>query len=175
MILDGTASAFLREHGAETIPHPGGTLYTHLHRVAQRLADLGADQDLQLAGLTHATYGTDGFARDLLPWTDRQPLRAIIGDTAESLVYLYGATDRDRTWTTLAETARVHDRFTGDSVDLGDLLVPFVDLSIVNELDVITHNPELLAKHRDYFRDLFARWAPVTSPQVAADAQRLTA
>jgi len=53
------------------------------------------------------------------------------------------------------------------------LIGPFVDLSIVNELDVIEQNPALLVKHSDYFRDLFARWAPLTSPKVADEIQRL--
>jgi hypothetical protein len=48
-----------------------------------------------------------------------------------------------------------------------------VDLSIVNELDVIAQNPALLVKHGDYFRDLFARWAPLTSPKLDDEIQRL--
>ncbi|GAA4606963.1 hypothetical protein BJY16_006088 [Actinoplanes octamycinicus] len=169
-----SAKAFLRENGAETIEHPGGTLYAHLCRVADRLAELGAGRDLQLAGLTHATYGTDGFPRPLLDPSARDRLRAVIGAPAEDLVYLYGACDRDKTWPVLAETATVHDRFTGQAVRLdGARLMPFVDLCVVNELDVIEHNPALLAEHGAYFHDLFDRWALVTSPDVADEAQRV--
>jgi len=68
----------------------------------------------------------------------------------------------------------VHDRFTGVPGRLdGSELVPFVDLSIVNELDVIEQNPALLEKHGAYFGDLFTRWAPATSPAVAAEARRV--
>jgi len=174
MGLDSAALAFLRERGAESIEHPGGTLYAHLCRVQQRLAALGAVTYLQLAGLTHAAYGTDGFNRALLPWTDRAALRAVVGDEAEDLVYLYGACDRDHTWSTLAGTGTVHDRFTGErrTLDAGQV-VPFVDLSIVNELDVIEQNPAMLDRHGDYFRTLFAAWEPVTSPSVADDARRV--
>jgi hypothetical protein len=176
MSFDSAARDFLRDRGAESIEHPGGTLYAHLCRVERRLVDLGAGRDLQLAGLTHAVYGTDGFARSLLAWSDRDPLRSVVGETAETLVYLYGACDRDRTWPSLADTATVHDRFTGNSEQL-DLsqLVPFVDLSIVNELDVIEQNPAMLEKHGNYFGDLFTRWAPVTSPSVIAEARRVLA
>ncbi|WIM92622.1 hypothetical protein ACTOB_004574 [Actinoplanes oblitus] len=171
-----SAKAFLREHGAEAIEHPGGTLYAHLCRVADRLAELGAGPDLQLAGLTHAAYGTDGFARALLEITARDRLRAVIGPAAETLVYLYGACDRDRTWPVLAETATVHDRFTGSAVRLdGAQLMPFVDLSVVNKIDVLEHQPALLAEHGPYFHDLFDRWALVTSPDVADEAQRILA
>ena len=33
----------------------------------------------------------------------------------------------------------------------------------------------MLVEHGDYFRDLFARWAPLTSPVVAAEVRRLLA
>ncbi|MGW3612447.1 DUF6817 domain-containing protein [Micromonospora sp. NPDC005163] len=174
MSFDSAARDFLRAHGAESIEHPGGTLYAHLCRVAQRLAGLGAGPDLQLAGLTHAVYGTDGFARGLLAWSDRDSLRSVVGAAAETLVYLYGACDRDRTWPSLADTATVHDRFTGQPQRLNAAqLVPFVDLSIVNELDVIEQNPAMLEKHGTYFHDLFTRWAPATSPTVVAEARRV--
>jgi hypothetical protein len=176
MSFDEAARDLLRDLGAESIEHPGGTLYAHLCRVERRLAGLGAGPDLQLAGLTHAAYGTDGFARSLLPWSDRDPLRSVVGETAESLVYLYGACDRDRTWPSLAGTATVHDRFTGGSTRLEAFqLTPFADLTIVNELDVMEQNPAMLEKHGDYFADLFTRWAPVTSPSVTADARRVLA
>ena len=174
MSFDSAARAFLRDHGAASIEHPGGTLYAHLCRVEQRLAACGAAPYVRLAGLTHAAYSTDGFDVALIAWTDRHLLRAVIGPEAEELVYLYGACDRDRTWPDLVTTATVHDRFTGrESLLEAGRIGPFVDLSVVNELDVIEQNPALLGKHGDYFRDLFARWAPLTSPAVAAEVQRL--
>ena len=174
MSFDGAAREFLREHGAESIEHPGGTLYAHLCRVEQRLAASGAAPHVQSAGLTHAAYSTDGFDLALIAWTDRHLLRSVIGPQAEDLVYLYGSCDRDRSWLNLATTATVHDRFTGEERILEPAqLGPFVDLSIVNELDVIEQNPALLAEHGTYFRKLFAAWAPLTSPGVTADMQRL--
>ena len=174
MAFDSAAKAFLRERGAEQIEHPGGTLYAHLCRVEERLAALGAEPWVQLAGLTHAAYGTDGFARTLVEWTDREPLRSAVGLDAEELAYLYGACDRDRTWPTLAETGAVHDRFADEARPLDERQKgPFADLSIVNELDVIEQSPALMAKHGDYFRDLFERWAPLTSPRVAAEIRQV--
>jgi hypothetical protein len=168
MSIDGAARGFLLEHGADAIDHVGGTLFAHLGRVEQALAAVGAPAALRLAGLTHATYGTDGFARALIPWTGRKELRAVIGDEAEDLVYLYCACDRDRSWADLAATRTVHDRFAGGERVLGEgQLTPFVDLSVVNELDVIERDPAVLGRHGEYFRGLFARWEPVTSPAVA--------
>jgi hypothetical protein len=67
--------------------------------------------DVQLAGLAHAVYGTDGFDLVLLDPADRTTLRNLIGASAERLVYLYGACDRGRTWRRLAGTGEVWNRF----------------------------------------------------------------
>src|SRR5688572_29589183 len=138
MSSEQAVRAWLRERGAETIEHPGGTLYAHLGRVHDRLGALGHGPDVRLAGLTHAAYGTDGFDRALLPLADRAVLRDLVGEPAEALVHLYGACDRTRTWKKLPATRRVMDRFTGHGYDLAPEQVrPFTDLTIVNELDVL--------------------------------------
>jgi hypothetical protein len=175
MIVD-TVRALLREHGAETIDHPGGTLYAHLGRVHDRLLADGADEDTALAGLAHAIYSTDGFDVALLPLSSRSTVRALVGEPAELLIYRYAACDRHLTWRALADTGRVHDRFTGTSEVLApDELRPFADLSIVNELDVYEQSAEIAAKHGAYFRELFAAWAPIASGPVTADARRVLA
>ena len=165
---------WLRQRGTETIEHPGGTLYAHLSRVYDRLGRLGLDDDTRLAGLAHATYGTDGFDVVLLDRQERGTLRAIIGEPAEVLVHRYGGCDRDRTWQRLADTGEVHNRFTDQTerLDPADLR-SFTDLSIVNELDVMEQAPSIIDEHGDYFRRLFATWATIASPQVIADAQKV--
>src|SRR4029079_13032326 len=52
---------FLIARGAAELRHPGGTLLAHLRRTHDTLAGWGARPALRLAGLAHATYGTDGF------------------------------------------------------------------------------------------------------------------
>lgn len=167
---DDEVRAWLRERGTERIPHPGGTLYAHLGRVHDRLVG----PDPRRAGLTHAAYGTDGFAVTLLDHaTQRDELRRLIGPAAEAMVYRYGACDRGRTWPALAATGEVHDRFTGGVEVLpADDLRPFVDLSIVNELDVVEHDPTVAARYGDHFRRVFATWAGLASPAVFAEARR---
>jgi len=166
----------LRERGAETIDHPGGTLYTHLGRVHDRLLADGADLDTALAGLAHAVYSTDGFDVALLPLSERSTVRELVGEPAELLIYRYAACDRHLTWRALADTGRVWDRFTGNAAVLEpDELRPFADLSIVNELDVFEHSADIAARHGDYFRELFTAWAPIASEPVSADAWRVLA
>ncbi|MFK4088041.1 DUF6817 domain-containing protein [Kribbella sp. NPDC020789] len=167
--------SLLLVRGADEIDHAGGTLYVHLHRVAKRLTTLGASDTLVLAGLAHAAYGTDGFPTHLFDWqSERSVLESVIGSEAELLVYRYGACDRETTWRDLAEHRTVTDRFTGTSEELtGEELREFVDLTIVNELDVLDHAPALAPKLRPFLQEQVPRWQSLTSPAVLTEAQRI--
>jgi hypothetical protein len=165
---------WLRERGAEGIPHAGGSLYQHLGRVCERLTGHGAGEAACLAALAHAAYGTDGFAVSLLDVTDRATLRALIGAEAEEMVYRYGGCDRGRTWLALPATRLIWSRFTEHAeAPTPDGLRAFVDLSIVNELDVYERSDEIAAKAGDYFRSVFPTWEPIASPSVMADCRRV--
>jgi len=167
--------SLLLVRGADELDHAGGTLYVHLHRVAKRLTTLGASDTLVTVGLAHAAYGTDGFPTHLFDHrTERPVLAAVIGPEAELQVYRYGSCDRQSTWRDLAEHHTVTDRFTGTSEVLGtEELRDFVDLTIVNELDVLDHAPHLEPRLRATLQDLIPRWRPLTSPAVLGDAERI--
>lgn len=167
--------SLLLVRGADEVEHAGGSLYVHLYRVAKRLADLGASDELVLVGLAHAAYGTDGFPTPLFDWqTERSVLEAVVGPAAETQIYRYCACDREPTWQDLAEHHTIANRFTGTSEELdGDDLRDFVDLCIANELDVLDHAPRLEPTLRPYLRELIPRWQPLASPAVAAEAERL--
>lgn len=150
---------FLIERGAGQLSHPGGTLYEHLVRVAALLADWGASEDLQAAGLCHACYGTDGYPHALLGLDDRPVLRALAGDRAESLVYLYDSCDRSTVHPALKEPGPVpfRDRFTGRTRTPPERDIrAFAELTAANELDVIRHNPALAARQGATLRQFFA-------------------
>jgi hypothetical protein len=150
---------FLLDHGAGRLPHPGGTLFEHLVRVAALLADWGASEELQAAGLCHACYGTDGFPQALLGLDERAVLGALAGERAESLVYLYGSCDRAAVYPVLKEPGPVPflDRFTGRTSTPPERDVnAFTELTAANELDVIRHNAALAARHGATLRRLFA-------------------
>lgn len=141
---------FLADRGAADMPHPGGTLLEHLIRVSRQLADWGAAPEVQVAGLCHATYGTDGFAPSLLELADRAVLVDLIGERAEALVYLYASCDRAATYPRLRNGERpvFRDRFTAADFqpDDEDLRV-FLEITTANELDVFAHNADLASRY----------------------------
>jgi hypothetical protein len=173
------AVRLLRECGAGAIEHPGGTLLAHLIRVADVLERWSAPDDVVLAGLCHATYGTDGFPTALLPVTERARLASVVGAPAEELVHLYGSCDRGATYPLLAgEVVALRDRFTGETRDVaGAPLQAFVELTIANELDLVDQDPEFAARYGPELLALFTRarrhasdaaWRAVTERLVAS-------
>jgi Domain of unknown function (DUF6817) len=86
-------------------------LYEHLLRVAALLGEWEAGRGLQVAGLCHACYRTEGYPHVLLGLGERPVLSALIGARAESLVYLYGSCDRAAVGD--PGPVRFRDRFTG--------------------------------------------------------------
>lgn len=147
----GGVEGLLVERGAGVMEHPGGTLLGHLRRVRRMLAEWGADAAVQAAGLSHAAYGTDGFDRSLLAVTERGVLAELVGERAESLVYLYGSCARDQVYPQLGEGSGpgvFRDRFTGAERTPAEAdLRAFVEITAANELDVLAHNEELAAQH----------------------------
>ncbi|MFE3189954.1 DUF6817 domain-containing protein [Nocardia sp. NPDC059240] len=157
---------FLRDRGADTIPHPGGTLLAHLGRVADTLASWGHDADLQLAGLAHAVYGTDGFDRRLVELSDRATVVELVGERTESLIYFYAACDRKAVYPGIDSTPVLfRDRFTTrEFVPTPTDFHAFLELTVANELDVLSHNPELTAEIGQPLYDLFSRVRPHLTP-----------
>lgn len=152
MTMDSRADAaavLLRTRGADGIDHPGGTLLAHLVRVRTLLAEWSAADDVQLAGLCHAAYGTDGFRVALLALDERPVLAQVIGPSAEALVYLYASCDRKHTYAHLAKpVVTFTDRFTGTwHTPAPATLRAFMEITAANELDVLRHNPEFARRY----------------------------
>ena len=161
---------FLLARGALDIDHPGGTLLAHLQRTHDTLLRWGARPALRLAGLAHAAYGTDGFPQGLVEIAARPNLALLIGSEAEEIVYAYGSCDRTFSYPTVSGgEPRFRDRFTGTISQPGlQLLRDFVELTVANELDVLSHNEDLRAKHGDGLHNLFTEWRVYASDQANA-------
>jgi len=150
---------FLLERGAGRLRHPGGTLYEHVSRVAKLLGDWGASEELRIAGLCHACYGTDGYPPALLSLAERPVLRGLIGARAESLVYLYASCDRAAVYPALRglDPVPFRDRFSGATRTPPERDIrAFLELTAANELDVIQHSPAMAAEHGPTLLWLFA-------------------
>ncbi|HKA50268.1 MAG TPA: hypothetical protein VKK19_11830 [Candidatus Dormibacteraeota bacterium] len=158
-------SELLTGHGAARISHPGGTLLAHLQRVHALLAQWGARPAVQLAGLYHAFYGTDGFATALGSAARRDDLAAIIGEEAERLVYFYASCDRRFSYPYLAERAGpFKDRFTGTVLRPPmSLRRDFAELTAANELDIAAVSPDFRAQAGPGLLRLFTSWKNLLS------------
>lgn len=166
---------WLRERGAQSIKHPGGSLLEHLVRVHSRLCVWGLDRDICLAGLCHATYGTDGFAASLLTTRARRTLAELIGQQAESLVYLYGSCDRTASYPSFQSSSSdvvIINRFTGvHCVPAAPEVRGFCHLTIANELDVLVHSAHHPTAFVNWFRQIAADMTPWLSDDAVLDVQ----
>ncbi|WP_235455454.1 DUF6817 domain-containing protein [Streptomyces olivochromogenes] len=173
-VADRAAEAreLLLRTGADALPHPGGTLLAHLERVRALLAYWGARPALQLAGLCHAAYGTDGFPGALLPLDRRPDLVSVIGTEAEAIVYFYASCDRKGTYPTLTDGASpFHDRFPGGGPrhPAPQLLRDFAELTAANELDLARRDPAFRRTYGPDLLDLFTRCEALLSDPARRD------
>lgn len=171
------AVALLRALGAEGMEHPGGTLLAHLRRVQGRLAAWGARPALQLAGLCHACYGTDGFATALLSLERRDELAAAIGSEAEAIVYFYASCDRAASYPAFADAeAAFRDRFTGRTFTPSpSLRRDFAELSAANELDIARVDPDFRDRWGPGLLTLFTGFRPLLSRSAWKDCHTVLA
>jgi hypothetical protein len=162
---EAAAVRLLLAKGADAIPHPGGMLLEHLHRVHDLLDAWGARPALRLAGLCHAFYGTDGFAVPLGRQDRRHELGDVIGTDAESLVHLYASCDRARTYPSLRRPDGVFaDRFTGAVRDVSrGERSDFAELTVANELDVLRVAGDPDSTQYTALLKLFTSWEPLLS------------
>lgn len=78
------------------IEHFGRPLGEHLKGTCELLAQWGSPHSVRLAGLLHSVYGTHTFKHAAMELDARDRLRQMIGEEAESLVFLFAVSDRKR-------------------------------------------------------------------------------
>jgi hypothetical protein len=87
---------FLRSEGAGGLGHAGArTLLAHLVGSYEIVRRWEQSTVVAHAALIHSVYGTDVYARPLLPLSRRRELIALVGEPAERLAYLFAVTPRD--------------------------------------------------------------------------------
>jgi hypothetical protein len=169
------ALRLLRALGAGGVAHLDGTLLEHLERTESLLRSWGCSETVSIAGLCHATYGTDGFPVALLAIDRRQVLSEAVGSDVEALVYLYASCDRRSVYPVLADGRRdFQDRFTSQTfMAPEETLRDFVDLTLANESDVGIIGPS--ADHPpDWLLSMFRQLEHLASATVCDGFRRLT-
>jgi hypothetical protein len=162
----GQAERLMQALGAQSTAHVTSDLLTHLRGTAAILLEWGASEDLRLAGLCHAAYGTDGFPAMLLPIGERARLENVIGERAEQIVYTYCACQRDDLFETVATNSPLHfrNRFVESDVTPPDqMLRDFFELTFANEIELCRGNPAFRLEHERFFRKVFPHCRPYVS------------
>src|SRR5262245_12534106 len=99
MVIDDgvrlAALGLLDQLGTGRLRHgPRRTLRDHLCGTCELLERWNAPADACLAGLFHSIYGTEVFRAVAAALSQRPRIRAVIGERAEELAYLFSACDR---------------------------------------------------------------------------------
>jgi hypothetical protein len=156
----------LGELGAAEFQHLNGPLISHLVGTYQNLKAWGSREELCLAGLYHAVYGTAAFNKSLISVSRRHQIAEIIGKEAENIVYYYGACDRDVLYSQIGQSAEITytNRFTGNTETLTQrMLSDLLELTLANELEIVTNDRAFLEKQRSQYESLFGRFEKYVS------------
>lgn len=170
------AEELMAELGARSTAHVKSDLLTHLKGTATILAEWGAREALQLAGLCHAAYGTDGFPATLLPLAERARLKAVVGDEAEDIVYVYCSCERDELFASAGARSgiRFRDRFiAAEALPSDEMLHDFFELTFANELELCRASPSFRSEHETFFREAFPRCARYVSGAAYASFEEI--
>lgn len=153
------AVAFLRSNNADSINHSNGNLLDHFAGTAQLLEEWGNRPEMCLAGLCHAVYGTEGFQQSILEPSERDQLRAIIGEAAEAIVYFYGSAERNFFCPSIDRgTVTFRDRFTGEEFEPdAELLRDCLELMLANDVEIAARMQQFRAYTQPYNTELFLR------------------
>lgn len=132
-----SAIAFLKELGADTIAHRANrNLLEHLIAIYELLARWHHEQPVAVAGLMHSVYGTSAFETACLAPSERQRVRAIVGEQAERLAYLFSAMERDQFLGSLGSN-RIVSRFGDGAIEVSDADTRILcEILFANELDL---------------------------------------
>ena len=94
--------------------HTGGALLEHLLGTHDLLHTWGNDQAVCVGGLFHSIYGTQAYQTQSASLQDRQRIRAVVGERAERLAFLFCVSNRGEFFEALGKDAaalwnRVHE------------------------------------------------------------------
>jgi len=134
---------FLRK-ATEQMPHSEVGLFDHLLGTRKLLVEWEARTALCDAGLFHSVYSTDHYELTAIPLSMRDEVRQLIGDEAESLVWLFCMMRRETLYQNLNKDRdlSVQHRLTGEWIPLSEgQFQDLVTLSFANCLEAFPRCP----------------------------------
>ncbi|MCZ6597945.1 MAG: hypothetical protein O7B99_09925 [Planctomycetota bacterium] len=150
-----TRIEFLQRAGAGSTAHSGRTLLEHLGGVHAFLERWGARRALCDAGLFHSVYGTEFFSAASIASEQRAEVRAVIGEEAEEIAFLWCTIRRASLVENLdrEQDLRARDRRTDDRIPLtANRVADLVTLWAADTLEQIPHLARTTMHHEDLLR-----------------------
>ena len=135
---------FLRKANTEGMPHSDRGLFDHLLGTRQLLVEWGARPALCDAGLFHSIYSTEHYEQTAVALTRRDEVRQLIGEEAESLVWLFCMMRREAFFLDLGKDRNpsVQHRETGEQIPLsGTQHQDLLTLLFANSLEAFPDVP----------------------------------
>jgi Domain of unknown function (DUF6817) len=129
---------FLRSANTEGMPHTERGLFDHLLGTRQLLVEWGTRPALCDAGLFHSIYSTEHYEQQALPLSRRGEVQQLIGEEAESLVWLFCMMRRELFFEDLGKdrSPSVQHRETGEQIPLsGTQHQDLLTLLLANSLE----------------------------------------
>lgn len=147
-MIDPKYKDYLVRMGAGETPHSGRTLYDHLAGVYGLLKRWNNPEPVCLAGLFHSVYGTSAFKKQTIAFSARDEVRALIGDEAESLAYLFCVCERYSSFTALLYgQAELKNHASGECMPVDvQTLGRLLEMEIANLVD---HLPDLTIRNAE--------------------------
>jgi hypothetical protein len=168
--VDPRHLALLQRLDAHRVPHSKRTLIEHLVGTHDLLREWGNDDAVCCAGLFHSIYGTRVFAAQCADFSSRDEIRAVIGDQAEALAYLFCVADRDAFFA----AARSSRPVIRDAVNQPDVpvtrqaLSALLEVEAANLVEHMPHRGRSTLRAMRWYREAFADCRSLISAAAAA-------
>lgn len=165
---------FLRANGAERVEHSGESLLDHLLATRDVLAGWGGRRELCDAGLFHSVYGTQFLGDELLGTDRRDEVRAMIGDDAEAVAWLWHGIKRE----SLAHNLEREDGLSVEFRDGSEVPISrqqFVDLVNLMVADAVEQLPRRLPENVERQQGWLTPFLPLALPAGAEAAREVFA
>ena len=124
-------------------PHTGGALLDHLRGTHDLLQTWGNDPAVCVGGLFHSIYGTQAYQTQSASLEDRQRIRAVIGERAERLAFLFGVSNRKEFFEALdSDDATLWDRVHEETTPVTpDELRDLIEMEMANYVEFMPRLP----------------------------------